>query len=101
VLVEVDDTEWPTLKSPAELKLVWVQRQPEERTPAADLLRTLRTLAFPPGRSFAWVALESHSARAVRRYLKDERGIGQEWIKAAAYWRRGAVGVHERIEDDA
>ncbi len=87
--------------SPAEPKVVWVPRQRGERTPAEELIRTLRTLSFPPGRCFTWVALESHSARAVRRYLRDERRIEQDWIKAAAYWRRGAVGVHERIEDDA
>lgn len=44
-------------------------------------------------------APESKAARAIRRYLRGARAIEQDWMKAAAYWRRGAVGVHERIED--
>jgi len=47
-----------------------------------------------------WVAVETQAARAIRRYLRDERGIDKKWIKAAGYWQRGAVGAHERISDD-
>jgi NADPH-dependent ferric siderophore reductase len=100
VVVEVDTLEWPSFRSRAALEVVWVTRTPGEAATSDQLIDKLRKLTFPPGRCHVWVALESQSARAVRRYLREERLIGQEWIKAAAYWRRGAVGVHERIEDD-
>ncbi len=59
----------------------------------------LRNLHYPTGSCFTWVAAESHVARAIRRYLMNERGIDKRWIKAAGYWRRGAVGTHETITD--
>jgi len=93
---------WPEFSTRAALKTVQVPRDDGSGTePAAhELVAALRRLDLQPERCFAWVALESHSARAIRRHLIDERGFGKEWIKAAAYWRRGAVGTHERIEDD-
>jgi NADPH-dependent ferric siderophore reductase len=99
VVVEVDDFDWPAPETRAALEVVWVLRKKEKAAPAHELIERLRTLALPPGQCFAWVALESQSARAVRRYLREERGIEKQWIKAAAYWQRGEVGVHDRIED--
>jgi NADPH-dependent ferric siderophore reductase len=71
-----------------------------EASPASRLIDTLRGIALPPGRCFVWVALESHSARAVRRYFCDARGIPKKWLKAAGYWQRGMAGTHDSIPDD-
>jgi NADPH-dependent ferric siderophore reductase len=99
VVVEVDDFDWPAPEGPAALEVVWVKRNSANAAPAHGLIERLRMLALPQGNCFAWIALESKSARALRRYLLDERGIGKQWIKAAAYWQRGEAGVHTRIED--
>jgi NADPH-dependent ferric siderophore reductase len=99
VVAEVDDFDWPAPENQAEHEVIWVQRKAANGVPARELLERLRTLALPPGNCFAWVALESQSARAIRRYLREERGIEKQWIKAAAYWQRGEAGVHDRIED--
>ena len=53
----------------------------------------------PEGDYFAWIAAETQVARAIRQYLLTERGADKQWLKAAGYWRRGATGAHERIED--
>jgi NADPH-dependent ferric siderophore reductase len=98
-VIEVDDFDWPAPESQAALEVVWVRRKASDGAPAHELLERLRTLALPPANCFAWVALESQSARAVRRYLREERGMEKQWIKAAAYWQRGETGVHDRIED--
>lgn len=101
VVLEVDaNSRWPTPESLAELEVVWVIRKTSVDAPAHDLTDRLRTLTFPPGQCFVWVALEFHAARAIRRYLREERGIEKDWIKAAAYWQRGAAGAHDRIGDD-
>lgn len=101
VIFEVDaNDEWPPLKSRAALEVVQVTRKAGTGAPATELIEKLRTLDFPPGQCFFWVALESQSARAVRRYLREERGIDQDWIKAAAYWKRGAAGAHERLGEE-
>jgi NADPH-dependent ferric siderophore reductase len=99
VVVEVDDFDWPAPESQAALEVVWVKRKAPNAAPALELLERLRKLALPPANCFAWVALESQSARAIRRYLREERGMEKQWIKAAAYWQRGETGVHDRIED--
>jgi len=88
------------LETRAALQVVDVPRAERSATPAAELIEALRHLQFPPGRCFTWVATESQAARAIRRYLTDERGLDRHWIKAAGYWQRGAVGTHEVIQDE-
>jgi len=101
VVVEVEaNSAWPALAGSAAIEVVWVARKAGMDGAAQELIERLRTLSFPPGRCFAWVALESQSARAIRRYLREERHIEKDWIKAAAYWQRGAAGAHERIGDE-
>jgi NADPH-dependent ferric siderophore reductase len=78
-----------------------VKVPPGDSSSRADrIIEVLRNLHYPTGSCFIWVAAESHVARAIRRYLMSERGIDKRWIKAAGYWRRGAVGTHETITDE-
>lgn len=88
------------LQTRAALEVVDVPRAGRSVTAAAELIDALRRLQLPPGQCFTWVATESQAARAIRRYLTDERGLDRHWIKAAGYWQRGAVGTHEVIQDD-
>ena len=86
------------LASPAQFEVVMVPSgDPASR--ADRIIEVLRN-HYPAGSCFTWVAAESHVARAIRRYLMNERGIDKRWIKAAGYWRRGAVGTHETITDE-
>jgi NADPH-dependent ferric siderophore reductase len=101
VVVEVDaDSDRPVLASRATMDVVWVSRDGGKATPAHEVIETLRQLEFPSGHCFFWVAVESQAARRIRSYLREERGIGQKWIKAAGYWQRGAVGTHDSIRDE-
>jgi NADPH-dependent ferric siderophore reductase len=79
---------------------VWIPRSPLAGAPGGNLIAALQTLKFPPGRCFAWAALEMQAVRAVRRHLVDERQFDKHWVKAAAYWQRDAAGVHEVIRDE-
>ena len=63
------------------------------------LQKALAELALPPGEGYAWVAAEAGAAKALRRYLVDQRGLPKDRVKAAAYWKRGAVAVHETYDD--
>jgi NADPH-dependent ferric siderophore reductase len=56
-------------------------------------------LVLPPGEGYAWVAAEASAARALRRYLVDQRSLAKDRVKAAAYWKQGAVAVHETYDD--
>jgi NADPH-dependent ferric siderophore reductase len=101
VVVEADDsTEWPRFTSPAEVEMRWIARDGSGGTPAQGLIAALGDLELPRGRSFYWVAVESRAARAIRRYLREDRGIDKQWIKSAGYWQQGAAGAHERISED-
>jgi len=86
------------LASPAQLEIVMVP--PGDPASRADRIIEVLRNHYPAGACFTWVAAESHVARAIRRYLMSERGIDKRWIKAAGYWRRGAVGTHETITDE-
>ena len=99
VMLEVEPgSSWPDFSTAAQSEVLQVART-DDATPAAALIDRLRSVQLPPEGCFVWVALESQSARAIRRYMTEDRGIGKQWIKASAYWQRGAIGKHERIED--
>jgi NADPH-dependent ferric siderophore reductase len=102
VVSEVDaSTERPRLESQAAVHFVWVVRSHLPGPPAQAIIEALNHLELPPSRCFAWVACESRSARAIRAYLRDDRGFDRKWIKAAGYWQQGAAGTHDSIPVEA
>jgi NADPH-dependent ferric siderophore reductase len=106
VVAEIDGPEEEqTFSSAAPFEVIWVHRRSAaagNTAVAGDpslLLKRLQAVHFPAGDYFAWVAAETQVARAVRQYLLTERSANKHWVKAAGYWRRGAAGTHEKIED--
>jgi NADPH-dependent ferric siderophore reductase len=100
VIAETDNAdEQLNLQSAADLEVIWVHRNGAPAGDADLLLNALRNLELPASECFAWIAAESLVARALRKHLVEERGFDKRWVKAAGYWRRGAVGSHDRIED--
>jgi len=102
VVAEVEGpSEQLSFTSAAPFEVIWVHRAATAAT-AGDpqpLLQRLRSLDFPAGEYFAWIAGETQVARTLRQYLVTERAAPRQYVKAAGYWRRGAEGSHERIED--
>lgn len=100
VVVAVDGpAEEQKLASAAPFEVIWAHRN---AGPAGDptlLLQRLRSVKFPAGDYFAWIAAETQVARALRQYLLTERSANKQWVKAAGYWRCGAAATHEKIED--
>jgi NADPH-dependent ferric siderophore reductase len=100
VFVEVADAAaWRDFPLPGSHEVVWVSRGAEPAAPAQSLVAALEAAEFSPSRRHFWVAMETQSARAVRRSLLD-RGVDRHWIKAAGYWQRARPGTHEHIADD-
>jgi NADPH-dependent ferric siderophore reductase len=85
------------LESAADLELTWVHRS---GAPAGEaLLAAVRSANLTGGGDlYAWVACESSVAKLMRSHLVDERQFNPKRIKAAGYWKRGAVAVHEMHE---
>jgi NADPH-dependent ferric siderophore reductase len=99
-VIEVEDaSEQQEIASAARVDVHWVHRDGEAPGSAERILKALQSVAFPSGDYFAWAAAESNVARAIRKFLLDERGASKQWVKAAGYWRRGNVGAHEPIQD--
>lgn len=70
----------------------WVHRPLAQADQAQGVIALLRTLEIPAG-TFAWVGAEASVAKAVRRYLLEERGLSLPWIKASGYWVKGQADM--------
>jgi len=100
VLAEVDSpADRVTFASDADVTVTWTYRNGAEPGSSDVLARTLKTLTLPQGDYYAWVACESLIAKALRVQLIAEHGANPKWIRAAGYWRRGAVAVHDTFND--
>jgi NADPH-dependent ferric siderophore reductase len=75
-----DEQERQPLSSKAQVEVIWVRRQQE------DLLAQVKNLTLPQGRLYAWVALEKGLTRQAKTLLL-EKGVAEDALKAAAYWR--------------
>ncbi|TBR39854.1 MULTISPECIES: siderophore-interacting protein [Dyella] len=78
-----------TLSSNAYFDVQWLDRKGADPADSRLLERALSEFESPKGDTFWWIATESHRARAMRRYLSDERNVPKEWLKATGYWVRG------------
>ncbi|CAN5359357.1 siderophore-interacting protein [soil metagenome] len=90
-----DEQPW---QSKADVKVTWVHRNSAEPGRVEGLAKAVRDLKLPPGDCYMWAAGESSVVRELRPQFV-ERGAPKEWIKAAGYWKRGAVASHETITD--
>jgi NADPH-dependent ferric siderophore reductase len=96
VLAEVDDpADQVTFDTAANVSVTWAHRNGADAGTSDVLARTLGMLSLPAGDYYAWVACESLTAKALRARLIADHGANPKWIRAAGYWRRGAVAVHE------
>jgi NADPH-dependent ferric siderophore reductase len=83
----------------ADVSVTWAHRNGVAPGESDVLSRTFKTLRLPSGNYYAWVACESAVAKALRKQLIADHGANPKWMRAAAYWRRGDVAVHENIND--
>lgn len=92
VLLQVDEADQRTLESRAEASVQWL---PD----SASLLAAVRALSLPPGFGYAWCAGEASVAAELRRIIVGEKAHDPKAIRAAAYWKRGAIAHHENLDD--
>ncbi|WP_233835855.1 siderophore-interacting protein [Paraburkholderia sp. ZP32-5] len=87
----------------AELHVVWCYRNDADAPASARgeaLLQAVHETWLPEhGEGYVWAAGEAATIRAVRQHLCGERGIDKTRIRAASYWKQGAVAVHETLDD--
>jgi NADPH-dependent ferric siderophore reductase len=89
-----------TFESRAKVETRWVHRPLSRAEDPAPLLDAVRALTLPQGGDgYAWAAGESQTAKLLRRHLVDECGFDKAYVKAAGYWKRGAISIHETHND--
>ncbi|KPF48487.1 FAD-binding protein [beta proteobacterium AAP121] len=91
LLIEPEAAERRPLPTAAALQLHWA-------ADTAAALAALRSLPVPAGAGYAWCAGEAAAMAAVRQVLVAERGLDPRAVRAAAYWKQGAVAHHETLE---
>ncbi|ENO88331.1 siderophore-interacting protein [Thauera linaloolentis] len=91
-LIEVqDDSGRLELRAPAGIELRWLLRGAHAPGTTTLLADGVRAVAWPEAgtRLFVWAGLEFDAFRAVRGYLRKERGLSAAEHLVVAYWRRG------------
>lgn len=77
----------------ADAQIVWLDRGAD----AQALEAAVAGWPLPPGEGYVWAAGEAAAMRAVHADLVERRGFPKSRVRAAAYWKRGAVAVHETM----
>jgi NADPH-dependent ferric siderophore reductase len=97
IILEIADaSEEQPIFSAATLDLLWLHRNGAEAGSTDSLLAAVRDVRWADhAPDFVLVGCEQTAARAIRKYLRKERGLNKEQHLVAAYWRRGHAGTPE------
>lgn len=95
VAIEISDAaDRQDLPCPVGVEIAWLVKEPGSDP---DLLaRTLRARHLPAGSLYAWVACEFAAMRALRRYLREEHGLGPDRLYISSYWQAGSTEDRHR-----
>lgn len=98
--VEVDgpDSHLP-LPTRADLRLVWLNRDGAAAGTRAALSDAVIRHDYPDRDGFVWVAGETTSIKAARRFVRDA-GFDRDHWDVDGYWRRGVVNLDHHTDDD-
>ena len=102
VFIEVADArEEQPLPTAADAAIHWLHREGADAGTTTLLAEAVSGVAWPEDGTavFAWAGCEHGAARAIRTYLRAERGLAREQHLVVAYWRRGASGDNARRQD--
>lgn len=80
------------LPSAAQVEVTWLDD-------ADQLVAAVAALQLPTGEGFAWAAGEASAMKRIRTLLVEDKGHPKEAMRVAAYWRRGAAGFHEELNE--
>ncbi len=93
VISEEDIQELPV---PEGVEIHWVVNPHSERK-RFPLLEKVKEFDFLEGKPSMWIAAEFHTSRAIRRYLKLEKGVQRDEIYASSYWHLGLSDDQHKV----
>jgi NADPH-dependent ferric siderophore reductase len=102
VVAEADDAEdRPPLPEAPGAQVHWVYRHGAEAGTTTLLADAVRALPALPGTPYVWGGGESRTMTAVRRHVRDERGLDREQVSLVAYWRHAGPGQGDSADGGA
>lgn len=96
VIEVIDEGDIQPLRHPAGVVLHWLIN-PHPGDDHRLLLDRVRELDWLSGRPSIWAACEFDAMRALRRYFKEERGVGRDELYVSSYWKRGSSEDQHKI----
>jgi NADPH-dependent ferric siderophore reductase len=91
-VIEIDNpAEHQPFAGAADVALTYVYRNGAPAGTGSRILDRIRTMRFPTGTAYAYVAGEADMSRAVRAHLTETRGFNPDYVRAAGYWQRGTA----------
>ncbi len=99
VIIEVrSPADEQNLVRPTGVTLHWVHN-PYPGENVEQMERKMRSINWPSGRVFAWVAAEFEMMRRARAFLREEKGLGKEQLYISSYWKKGAnEDAHKKVK---
>jgi NADPH-dependent ferric siderophore reductase len=95
-IIEVDSlAEEQTFKTKANLSLTYLYRDGRPAGTTSLILDAIKSMNFPTGDAYAYIAGESSMSKSVKANLIETRGFNPEYVKAAGYWLRGTADAEE------
>lgn len=90
-LIEVgDESDEQTIQTRSEVRVTWLHRHRAAPGTTTLLQDAVHATPWPTHeRVFAWIGGESSAVRAIRVYVRDERGLDFRRFLAVGYWKRG------------
>ncbi|WP_410598651.1 siderophore-interacting protein [Amycolatopsis sp. lyj-90] len=91
--IEVTDaSEEIELSAPEDVEVHWLHRGDVAAGDSDVLARAVQTIEVPAGeRLYAWVAGEAGQLKPLRRWLKNDLGLGKDDHDVTGYWKRGVA----------
>lgn len=84
------DEDRQAIDAPVGIDIHWLVN-PETGARPELLADHVRSLGWREGRTYAWAACEFSAMRALRAYLREERGLGPADLYISSYWKAGVT----------
>jgi NADPH-dependent ferric siderophore reductase len=96
-----DPSEEIELDAPEDVEVRWLHRG-DVAPGHSDLVeRAVRAVPIPEGdRVYVWLAGEATTLKPLRRWIKNDLGLGPEDSDVTGYWKRGVADFDEDDEDE-
>lgn len=96
-VIEVHEAEDELIiETKARVNFIWLHNTHPEQ--GSQIAEKVKELSLPEGNKFAYIAAEFHTVKALREYLRNDKGWKKDEFYAYSYWKAG-VAEDESVND--